>query len=134
LVLVDTNVLLDVVQDDPVWAEWSQRQLDAWSARGELGINAVVYAEMSVAYARIEELEHTIGAAGLRLLEVPREALFLAGKAFVAYRRQGGTRTGVLPDFFIGAHAAVTELPLLTRETARYRTYFPGVTLIAPDV
>jgi hypothetical protein len=134
LVLVDTNVILDVVQDDPVWAEWSQGQLDAWAVRDELGINAVIYAELSIAYARIEELEDTVDTAELRLLEIPREALFLAGKAFLAYRKQGGTRTGVLPDFFIGAHAAVMQLPLLTRETARYRTYFPGVTLITPEV
>ena len=134
MVLVDTNVILDVVQDDPVWAEWSQSQLDDWAVRDELGINAVIYAELSIAYARIEELEDTVDTAELRLLEIPREALFLAGKAFLAYRKRGGTRTGVLPDFFIGAHAAVMELPLLTRETARYRTYFPGVALIAPAV
>ena len=134
MVLVDTNIILDVVQDDPVWAEWSQGQLDAWAVRDELCINAVIYAELSIAYARIEELEDTVDAAELRLLEIPREALFLAGKAFLAYRKQRGTRTGVLPDFFIGAHAAVMELPLLTRETSRYRTYFPGVALIAPVV
>ncbi len=134
MVLADTSVILDVVQDDPVWAEWSQGQLDAWSVRGELGINAVIYAELAIAYARIEELEDTVDTAELRLLEIPREALFLAGKAFLAYRKQGGIRTGVLPDFFIGAHAAVMELPLLTRETARYRTYFPGVALITPEV
>jgi len=133
LVLVDTNVILDVVQDDSVWAEWSQGQLDAWAVRDDLGINAVIYAELSIAYARIEELEDTVDTAELRLLEIPREALFLAGKAFLAYRKQGGTRTGVLPDFFIGAHAAVMDLPLLTRETARYRTYFPGVALITPE-
>jgi hypothetical protein len=123
-----------VVQDDPVWAEWSQHQLDAWAVRDELGINAVIYAELSIAYARIEELENTVDTARLHLLEIPREALFLAGKAFLAYRKQGGTRTGVLPDFFIGAHAAVMQLPLLTREGARYRTYFPGVVLITPEV
>lgn len=134
MVLVDTNVLLDVVQDDPIWADWSQGQLDAWSARDDLGINAVIYAELSIAYARIEELEDTMGAAGLRLLDIPREALFLAGKAFLAYRRQGGARTGVLPDFFIGAHAAVEGLALLTRDPARYRTYFPGIALITPQV
>jgi len=134
LILVDTNVILDVVQDDPVWAEWSQGQLDTWAVRDEVAINAVIYAELSIAYARIEELEDTIDTAELRLLEMPREALFLAGKAFLAYRKRGGTRTGVLPDFFIGAHAAVLELPLLTRETARYRTYFPGVALSTPEV
>lgn len=134
MILVDTNVILDVVQDDPVWAEWSQGQLDVWAVREELGINAVIYAELSIAYARIEELEDTVHTAGLRFLEIPREALFLAGKAFLAYRKQGGTRTGVLPDFFIGAHAAVMTLPLLTREAARYRTYFPGVALVTPEV
>ncbi len=134
MILVDTNVILDVVQDDPVWAEWSQGQLDTWAVRDEVAINAVIYAELSIAYARIEELEDTIDTAELRLLEMPREALFLAGKAFLAYRKRGGTRTGVLPDFFIGAHAAVLELPLLTRETARYRTYFPGVALSTPEV
>ena len=96
MVLVDTNVILDVVQDDPVWAEWSQGQLDAWAVRGELAINAVIYAELSIAYARIEELEDTVDTAELRLLEIPREALFLAGKAFLAYRRQRGERIGVL--------------------------------------
>lgn len=134
MVLVDTNVILDVVQDDPVWADWSQGQLDAWFLRDEIGINSVIYAELSIAYSRIEELEGTVDTAQLRLLEIPREAFFLAGKAFLAYRKQGGTRTGVLPDFLIGAHAAVMELPRLTRETARYRTYFPGVVLIAPEV
>jgi predicted nucleic acid-binding protein len=134
VVLVDTNVILDVVQDDPVWAEWSQGQLDAWAVRDQLAINAVIYAELSIAYARIEELEDTVDTAGLRLLEIPREALFLAGKAFLAYRKQRGIRTGVFPDFFIGAHAAVMEVPLLTRETARYRTYFPSVALITPEI
>lgn len=121
------------MQDDPVWAEWSQGQLDAWAARDALGINAVIYPELSIAYARVEELEETVNTVGLRLLEIAREALFLAGKAFLACRRRRGARTGVLPDFFIGAHAAVMELPLLTRETARYRTYSPGVALIAPE-
>ena len=134
MILVDTNVILDVVQDDPVWAGWSQGQLDAWAVREALGINAVIYAELSIPYVRIEELEDTVHTAGLRFLEIPREALFLAGKAFLAYRKQGGTRTGVLPDFFIGAHAAVMTLPLLTREAARYQTYFPGVALITPEV
>jgi predicted nucleic acid-binding protein len=134
LILVDTNVILDVVQDDPVWAEWSQVQLDTRAVHDDLAINAVIYAELSIAYARIEELEDTIDTAELRLLEMPREALFLAGKAFFAYRKRGGTRTGVVPDFFIGAHAAVLELPLLTRETARYRTCFPSVALITPEV
>ena len=132
MVLVDTNVILDVVQDDPIWAEWSQRQLDAWSARDELTINAVIYAELSIAYARIEELEDTVQTAELRLLEIPREALFLAGKAFFAYRKRGGGRSTPLPDFYIGAHALVERLTLLTRDARRYRSYFPGLRLIAP--
>ena len=130
--LVDPNVILDVIEDDPVWAEWSQGELDALSLRGDLAINPVIYAEMSFAFARIEELEAFVASAEFKLLELPREALFLAGKAFLAYRRQGGTRTRVLPDFFIGAHAAVIDLPLLTRDAARYRTYFSGMQLIAP--
>jgi len=132
LVLVDTNVILDVIEDDEVWAEWSQGQMDAIAMREDLAINPVIYAELSLAFARIEELEAFFTSAEFRLLETPREALFLAGKAFLAYRKQGGTRTGVLPDFFIGAHAAVMDLPLLTRDSARYRTYFPDIQLIAP--
>ena len=134
MVLVDTNVLLDLVTDDPRWAALSQARLDAAALRGPLAINPVVYAELSVAYRRIEELESMVAKAGLRLEAIPREALFLAGKAFVDYRRtRGGSRTGVLPDFFIGAHAAVLGVPLLTRDARRYRTYFPTLELIAPD-
>jgi predicted nucleic acid-binding protein len=132
VILVDTNVILDVVQDDPSWAEWSQAQLDAASLRGDLAINEIVYAELSIAFARIEELESLLEQATLKLLPLPREALFLAGKAFLSYRRKGGTRTGVLPDLFIGAQAAVLRLPLLTRDATRYKTYFPSIDLICP--
>lgn len=132
MVLVDTNVILDIVEDDPVWAEWSQAQLDALALREDLAINGVIYSELSIAFSRIEELEAVVATAGLKLIQIPREALFLAGKAFLAYRKQGGTRTGVLPDFFIGAQSAVMQLPLVTRDAARYRTYFPGLQLIAP--
>ena len=134
MTLVDTNVLLDLVTDDPRWAGWSVAQLEAASLRGPLLINDVVYAELAVRYDRIEDLEGFATAAGLDLAPIPREALFLAGKVFAQYRRAGGTRAGVLPDFFIGAHAAVTGLPLLTRDVGRYRSYFPALTLIAPDV
>lgn len=134
MVLVDTNVLLDVVQDDPAWAAWSQAQLDGWAARDDLCINPVIYAELSIAYERIEDLEDTLREAKLRMLEIPREALFLAGKAFLAYRRKRGIRSGVLPDFVIGAHAAIMGLPLLTRDTSRYRTYFPSIALISPEM
>ena len=132
MVLVDTNVILDIVEDDPVWAEWSQAQLDALALREDLAINGVIYSELSIAFSRIEELEAVVATAGLKLIQIPREALFLAGKAFLAYRKQGGTRTGVLPDFLIGAQSAVMQLPLVTRDAARYRTYFPGLQLIAP--
>lgn len=133
MILVDTNVLLDVLQDDPAWADWSLRQLEMAALRGRLCVNPVIYAELSIAFERIEELEAVLDAAGLILEEVPREALFLAGKAFVQYRRRQGHRTGVLPDFFVGAHAAVVGVPVLTRDASRYRAYFPTVELIGPQ-
>jgi predicted nucleic acid-binding protein len=131
--LVDTNVLLDVVTNDPAWATWSLQQLEAAAIRGTLLINPVVYAELSIGYARIEELEEVLHEASIVVEPVPREALFLAGKAFMRYRAAGGAKTGVLPDFFIGAHAAVAGVALLTRGARRYRSYFPTVDLIAPN-
>lgn len=133
MTLVDTNVLLDVVTDDPTWADWSIEQLEAAALRGPLLINDVVYAELAVRYERIERLEAFLAEAGIEIAAMPRSALFLAGKVFQKYRKAGGQRTGVLPDFFIGAHAAVDRLDLLTRDTGRYRTYFPTVMLITPD-
>ena len=132
MLLVDTNVILDVIENDPEWAAWSQSQLDTASLKFRLVINPVIYAELSIAYQRIEELEAMIKRAGLRLESIPREALFLAGRVFLKYRQQRGTRSGVLPEFFIGAHAAVAGIPLLTRDINRYRTYFPSLKLIAP--
>ncbi|MGE0876152.1 MAG: type II toxin-antitoxin system VapC family toxin [Burkholderiales bacterium] len=132
MLLVDTNVILDVVGEDPEWADWSQGQLDAASLRYRLAINPVIYAELSISWRRIEELEAMLAKGGFRVEPIPREALFLAGKAFLNYRKRTGVKTGVLPDFFIGAHAAVAGVPLLTRDTRRYRTYFPGLELIAP--
>lgn len=133
MILVDTNVLLDVVTDDPQWGDWSQHQLEAAALRERLAVNAVVYAELSIRYERIEELEEMLVSAEIVVAEIPHPALFLAGKVFRDYRRRGGARTGVLPDFFIGAHAAVAKAPLLTRDATRYRTYFPTTELIAPD-
>jgi predicted nucleic acid-binding protein len=133
VILVDTNVLLDLVTDDPVWAAWSQQQLDIGAARDELAINDIVYAELSIGYARMEPLDEMIRSAGLVNAAMPRPALFLAGKAFQRYRSAGGRRTGVLPDFFIGAHAVIAEAALITRDAARYRSYFPGIVLIAPN-
>jgi predicted nucleic acid-binding protein len=132
VILVDTNVLLDVVQDDPVWADWSQQQLEAASLRARVCINSIVYAELSMAFQRIEQLEQVIKESALLVEPIPHEALFLAGKVFLQYRKRQGTKAGVLPDFFIGAHAAVSGLPILTRDVGRYRTYFPSVTLICP--
>jgi len=130
--LVDTNVLLDLFTDDPVWAAWSVRQLEAAALQGSLIINAVVYAELSAGFDRIEDLDAALAAAGIELVEAPRAALFLAGKAFRTYRARGGRRTGVLSDFFIGAHAVVENIPLLTRDSGLYRSYFPTITLITP--
>lgn len=130
ITLVDTNVLLDLVTDDPDWADWSIAQLDAAAIRGGLAIDDVIYAELSVRFEKIETLDATL--AGIALRPIPRPALFLAGKAFQRYRAAGGARTGVLPDFFIGAHAAVAGLTLLTRDAQRYRTYFPMIELVAP--
>ncbi|MFI4967066.1 MAG: type II toxin-antitoxin system VapC family toxin [Caulobacterales bacterium] len=133
MTLVDTNVLLDLVTDDPTWADWSIRQLDVAVIKGGLAINDAVYAELSVRFDHIETLDAVVKDAGLILTGTPRAALFLAGKAFQRYRVLGGPRTGVLPDFFIGAHAAVTGMPLLTRDARRYRTYFPKIDLITPQ-
>lgn len=133
MLLVDNNVILDVVEDDPHWASWSQAQLEAAALNDVPLINPVIYAEVSLAYARIEELEAMLAKTELHVASIPHEALFLAGRVFLQYRRRGGTRTGVLPDFFIGAHAAVIDVPLLTRDTARYATYFPALKLITPS-
>jgi hypothetical protein len=132
MLLVDTNVLLDVVEDDPYWAEWSIGQLRAQAQVHELLINAVIYAELSLAFATAEVLDDVVEQMRLTLAELPRPALFLAGRAFLVYRRAGGRKSNVLSDFFIGAHAAVTRCPLLTRDARRYRTYFPTVELITP--
>jgi predicted nucleic acid-binding protein len=135
VILVDTNILLDVVLDDPNWADWSQRQLDMASLRGPLVVNAVIYAELSMAFARIEELEEVLTEGGFELHDIPREALFLAGKVFLEYRRRNRSarKRNVLPDFFIGAHAAVQEFAILTRDVRRYRNYFPTVKLLRPE-
>lgn len=133
MIFVDSNILLDIITNDPVWYDWSLAQLDAASLLGPLCINDVVYAEISARYDRIEDLDDMLAETGLSVTPIPRAALFLAAKVFAQYRKSGGTRSGVLPDFFIGAHAAVNGLPLLTRDTRRFRTYFRSVTLISPQ-
>lgn len=133
MLLVDTNVLVDVLENDPAWADWSIGQLRAQSKIHRLAINPIIYAEMSLTFATVEALDQAIEDLGLAILELPRPALFLAGKAFVRYRRQGGTKSNVLADFFIGAHAAVSRYPLLTRDKQRYTAYFSDVKLISPE-
>jgi hypothetical protein len=133
MLLVDTNVLIDVLQDDPAWADWSIAQLRAQAQVHALAINPVIYAELSLAFDRHDALDAVVAGMDLTVAEIPRPALFLAGKAFVRYRRDGGARQNVLADFFIGAHAAVQGWPLLTRDVKRYRNYFPTVRLIAPE-
>ena len=131
--LVDTNVLVDVLENDPDWADWSITQLQAQSRVYRLVINPIIYAELSLAFSTVEALDQVLDSMALRMLEIPRPALFLAGKAFVQYRRRGGVKTNVLEDFFIGAHAAVSGLPVLTRDPRRYKNYFPSVRLVAPE-
>ena len=133
MTLIDSNVLIDVLIDDTEWSDWSLAQLELATHRGPLLINDIVYAEISTRYPAIEDFESALEIASVTVLPTPRMALFLAGKAFTKYRRAGGTRTGVLPDFLIGAHAAVEQLPLLTRDPRRYRRYFPTVVLITPE-
>jgi len=132
-VLVDSNVILDVFENDPEWADWSESQLEEWGDVAPLYINPVIYTEISIGFEKIEELEAAVNGCGFRMLQIPKESLFLAGKAFLRYRRGKGRKTAPLPDFYIGAHAAVSKLKLLTRDRRRYRTYFPTVDIIGPE-
>jgi len=132
MLLVDTNVLVDVLQDDPQWAEWSIGQLRAQARLHQLAINPVIYAEISLSFSTLEALDEVIDTLGLVVHDIPRPALFLAAKAFARYRQRGGSRQQVLPDFFIGAHAAVQGWPLLTRDASRFRSYLPGLVVLAP--
>ena len=130
--LVDANVILDILTEDPVWFDWSAEALTTAAEHGPLVINPVVYAEVSVRFSNIEDLDDALPAADYLRAPLPWSAAFLAGKAFTAYRRRGGERRSPLPDFFIGAHAAVDGLDLLTRDAARYRRYFPKLQITAP--
>ena len=129
-ILVDSNIILDVFLDDPNWAEWSESKLEKFSSITKLFINPVIYSEVSVGFKRIEELESALTRSGFHMLEIPKEALFLAGKAFLKYRKSRGTKRSPLPDFYIGAQAAIFDMDLITRDMTRYRTYFPTVRLI----
>jgi hypothetical protein len=134
MILVDTNVLLDLVTRDPVWIAWSRDELRAAVIIDDVAINGVVYAELAAGYQRFQDVDDFIERSRILVRRTPRQALFLAGKAFQRYRASGGTRTGVLPDFFIGAHALATSSRLITRDARRYRAYFPGIELITPNV
>lgn len=132
MTFVDTNVLLDLLKADPRWAVWSERNLDRAVARGPLAVTDVVFAELCVGSPAIEDVDEFLESVGVSVVSCPKAGLFLAAKAYLAYRHRGGLRTGVLPDFFIGAHAAIVGAPLLTRDAARFRIYFPTLELIAP--
>jgi predicted nucleic acid-binding protein len=131
-ILVDSCVLLDLFTDDKNWADWSESTLEKYSQTNSLYINSIVYTEVSIGFNKVEEVECAIEALGIKVLELPREALFLTGKAYIKYRKNKGTKTSPLPDFFIGAHASVSQFGLVTRGLAKYKTYFPQVKLIHP--
>ena len=131
-VLVDSNVLLDLATEDPDWSDWSSEQLERLAEQTLLVINPIVYAEVSVGYETIEEVEELLTQDFFRREDLPWDAAFLAGKCFLAYRRRGGVKTAPLPDFYIGAHAAVRGFELLTRDARRFRTYFPKLTILSP--
>ncbi len=131
-VLVDSNIILDIVEDDPAWADWSESHLEWLADRFPIYINPIIYSEVSIGFKTIEEVENVINGMGIKILQIPKEALFLAGKAFLSYKTKKGTQKSILPDFFIGAHAAIDKLQILTRDISRYRTYFPSVKLVSP--
>ena len=131
-VLVDSNIILDVFLNDLKWGDWSESKLEEYSDQTSLYINSIIYSEISIGFELIEDLESAISKAGFHMLEIPKEALFLAGKVYVKYKRRRGAKRTPLPDFFIGAQAAVMNLNLLTRDISRYQSYFPTVKLIAP--
>jgi len=131
-ILVDSNIILDIVTEDKRWFGWSNKTLTRLSAANMFVINPIIYSEVSVGFEKIEGLEDVLDPRLFRRDQIPWEAAFLAGKCFLQYRRQGGKRDAPLPDFFIGAHAAVSKMQLLTRDEVRYRTYFPTITIISP--
>ena len=132
-ILIDSNVLLDLMTEDTRWFSWSAAAVESAADSSRLVINAIIYAEVSIRYSRIEDLEAVLPKGMVDREAIPYEAAFLAGKSFLAYRRRGGIKRSPLPDFFIGAHAAVAGYRLLTRDAARYRTYFPSLPLICPN-
>ncbi len=132
-ILIDSCVLLDLFTNDHRWADWSEKILYEFSQTNTLYINTIIYTEISIGFTRIELLDEAIDQLDIKVLEMPREALFLTGKTFLKYRRNRGTKNSPLPDFFIGAHAAVSRFTLVTRDVAKYNTYFPQINLVTPN-
>jgi predicted nucleic acid-binding protein len=132
-ILVDSCVLLDLFTNDPDWADWSERILGQYGQTNSLYINSIIYTEVSIGFNRIEEVETALEQAGIKVLEMPREALFLAGRVFLKYRRRKGTKHSTLPDFFIGSHAIISSFNLITRDLSRFMNYFPDLHLISPE-
>jgi predicted nucleic acid-binding protein len=131
-VLVDSCVLLDLFTNDPKWADWSENILGQYGQTNSLYINSIIYSEVSIGFNRIEEVEGALELAGIKVLEMPREALFLAGRVVLNYRKHKGTKHSTLPDFYIGAHAIVSDFNLISRDISRFNTYFPDLHLISP--
>ena len=132
-IFIDSCVLLDLFTNDPNWVEWSENILEQYSHTNTLYVNSIVYTETSIGFNKIEELEMAISELDIKVLEIPREALFLTGKTFLKYKKNKGTKNSPLPDFFIGAHASVSNFDLVTRDIDKYKTYFPQVKLINPE-
>ena len=132
MILVDSNVILDILTIDPKWYYWSDNKLSSLTESNNLVINDIIYTEISIGFDKIEDLDDVISKSFFKILPIPKSALFLAGKAFLNYKRKNGSKNLVLPDFFIGAHAAILKIPLLTRNISRYKTYFPTIELISP--
>ncbi len=131
-VLVDSNVILDVLTEDPTWFDWSSQMLAAYADKEILAVNPIIYAEVSMGFKKIEDLEDALPLTDFRRVPLPWEAAFLAGKCFMSYRSRSGRKRSPLSDFYIGAHAAVAGMTLLTRDVARYRTYFPSLKIVSP--
>jgi len=132
-VLIDSCILLDLFTDDPRWADWSEKTINNYSQIHTLYINSIIYTEISIGFNRIEEIEKAISELEIKVIEIPREALFLAGKVFLSYKKNKGIKKNPLPDFFIGAHAVVSKFDLITRDSSKYKTYYPKLNLIHPD-
>jgi predicted nucleic acid-binding protein len=132
-ILIDSNILLDIITEDKKWFRWSSETLARYAEDNALAVNPIIYAEISIGFEKIEEVEEVLSKDYFRRLPLPWEAAFLAGKCFALYRKKGGKRRSPLPDFYIGAHAAVAGMALMTRDRARYQTYFPKLNIIAPN-